>query len=138
MDTTTSATDRATFLPKHAPVTVLHLCADNDRNGNPRRCFAVLEAGTGRHVETIDEDYIGESALYGRYPWFHSSVALRHELVPAYAVRVDVAPAEYRRWMRREASPAGEVPSLDRIRARADRYAARFDYFGQPRARREV
>lgn len=123
-------TTRKPRLSKRAPVTVLHLCADNDRNGDPRRCFAVLERATGYHVETIDEGYEGEGALYKRYPWFHHSVAHRHGLTPAYATRVNTTPAEYRRWLRRFDA---DVSSVARIRRTADSYEARFDSLGHAR-----
>lgn len=111
-------------LPKHSPVIALHLRADVDVNGNPRRAFVVLDA-KGRHVETIDEGYYGDAALYSRYPWFHHSVAGRLGLESAYAVPMDVAPKEYRRWLKRE--PYEQTAAL---RERADRYAARYEDLG--------
>lgn len=114
-------------LPKRSPVSVLHVCAPNDVNGNPRRCYVVTSHEHG-FVETIDEGYEGEAALYSRYPWFHHRAAERLGLKPAYAHRVDVSASEYKREMRREG-----FQGTERIRDRADRYARRFDSFGQRR-----
>lgn len=96
-------------LPRVAPVTVLHLCADNDFSGNPRRCFAVLTT-TGRTVEVIDEGYGGESQVWARYPWFHHGAAHDLGITTAYAVTVDVAPAEYRRWIRQGKDLESDAP----------------------------
>lgn len=46
---------------------VLHLAAENDINGNPKRVFVVYD-DTGNIVETINEGYIGASAWYKKYP----------------------------------------------------------------------
>jgi hypothetical protein len=115
-------------LPVHSPVTALHVRADNDVNGNPRRCF-VVSTLDGLHVETLDEGYSGEAALFGRYPWFHSAPAGRLGLKRANGPqRIDVQVSEYRRMMRREGHEGTEA-----IRARANRYARRFDPFGHRR-----
>ena len=47
-------------------LTAIHLCAKNDRNGNPRRCYVVLNEH-GR-VGVVDEGYKGISGLYAKYP----------------------------------------------------------------------
>lgn len=116
-------------LPKRSPVIVTHVRANNDVNGNPRRCFVVRDLD-GAHVETIDEGYYGEAALYSRYPWFMHIAADRLGLKPAYAAMIDSTPSEYKRLLRASVHD-GTGPT--RIRDRADRYARRFDPFGQPR-----
>lgn len=116
-------------MPRRSPVIVTHYRANNDVNGNPRRCFNVRDLD-GKHVETIDEGYSGEAALYSRYPWFHHSAAHRLGLQPAYAAMVDTTPGEYKRLLRASVHE-GEGPA--RIRDRADRYARRFDPFGYRR-----
>lgn len=94
-------------------VIALHLCAKNDVNGNPRRCFVVLDA-RGRTVETIDEGYAGEGALYSRWPMFNWHSLRRHlgvspDLMQAgwvvYPHRVDVTATEYNCAMRRDPHP---------------------------------
>lgn len=63
-------------------MTTLHLCTTNDTNGNPRRIFVELYP-EGDIARWTDEGYEGPPS-WARYP-----------------VRIDVAPAEYRRWLRR-------------------------------------
>jgi hypothetical protein len=86
-------------LPRRSPVLVLHVRADNDRNGNPRRCFVVLTPA-GRLVSVIDEGYGGESVVHAAFPWFAHTVARRLGLETCYAVPIYATPAEYRRWLR--------------------------------------
>lgn len=46
----------------YRPAVVLHLCAPNDTNGNPRRVFVTIDDDgliTGRY----DEGYLGSSAV---------------------------------------------------------------------------
>jgi 3-dehydroquinate dehydratase len=121
------ASRRRVALPKRSPVTALHLCADNDVNGNPRRVFVVMNH-EGRFVEAIDEGYEGDGALYKRWPWFHSSVALRHDIKPAYTQRLDVEVSEYRRQLRRESYEGTEA-----VRRLADRYERAYDSLGHER-----
>lgn len=90
---------RAPRLPKVSPVVILHVRADNDSSGNPRRCFAVLTTA-GRTVAVHDEDYNGEGEVHARYPWFQHTAARDHGLRPSYAVTVNATPAEYKRWIR--------------------------------------
>lgn len=67
---------------------VLHLAADNDRNGNPRRCFVIFDE-EGRTIETIDEGYEGDRAWIKKYPGarplgrFATTPAQRRELLRA-------------------------------------------------------
>ena len=115
-----------TTIPKTCPVVIIHAKADNDRNGNPRRCFVVLDHA-GRLVETIDEGYSGTGELSMRWPWtnWHN---LRDEgfdepsNYTCYPVALDVPPAEYRRLMRRE--PDERTAAL---RAMGDRNARRVE-----------
>lgn len=112
-------------LPKTAPVVILHIRADNNASGNPRRCFVVLTPA-GRIVETIDEGYAGEGAVWARYPWYHHSAALRLGATCAYAVPVYVAPAEYKRFMRageHDAEDLHAMPDVLRVRQLAERCA---------------
>lgn len=104
-------------VPKQSPVTALHLRADHAPNGNPRRCFVVLDR-RGYFVEAIDEGYLGSSALSNRYPWFHSSVARDLGITPAYPEAIDVPVSEYKRQFRR--MPTDEA--CEAIKARADRF----------------
>lgn len=113
-------------LPKTSPVVVLHLRADNDRNGNPRRCFVIMTTA-GRLVEVHDEGYSGNQEVTARWPWFHHGYADDLKIEPAYMVSVDIAPAEYRRWIRagenRNAHRDDELPALRRLRQLGDRCA---------------
>jgi hypothetical protein len=97
-------------------VMALHLCADNDSNGNPRRCFVVLDKA-GRHVETIDEGYAGDGALYTRWPMFH------FRALGEFAGVDDVTPREYKRWLKRE--PYEDTESLRKWADRAEQVATR-------------
>lgn len=55
------------FYPDRRRVTALHLAADNDRNGNPRRCFVVFDRDANT-IAAIDEGYEGTHALTSCYP----------------------------------------------------------------------
>jgi hypothetical protein len=108
------------LIPARCPVTFTHLCADNDVNGNPRRCWIVTDH-QGRHVETLDEGYVGEGQLQARYPWtswhaLHSYGFAEPTQHTVYPQRIDVSPSEYKRMLRRESHEGTE-----RIRAMADR-----------------
>ena len=46
---------------------VFQLAASNDRNGNPRRLFLIVDTD-GNIVEAIDEGYNGTSAYELKYP----------------------------------------------------------------------
>jgi hypothetical protein len=108
------------IIPRRCPVTFLHLCADNDVNGNPRRCFVVTDH-QGRHVETLDEGYSGEGELQARYPWasWHALSRLGFDEPARFTVypqRIDVSPSEYKRALRRESDER-----TAKIRAMANR-----------------
>ena len=57
---------------------VLHFTAPNDRNGNPRRLWAVFTPA-GQLVAAYDEGYEGSHAI---------PVAIRHKAATCYAVPV--------------------------------------------------
>ena len=116
-------------------VTALHLCADHDPNGNPRRCFVVFDK-RGRHIETIDDAYRGEGALWERWPMFNSAHLGRFAGVDGAspmrdqiytqtrqrnAVRIDVSVSEYRRFLTRNNNPDDRTVKL---RAWADKAEA--------------
>ena len=63
---------------------VFHLRATNDVNGNPRRCFLVLDLSTGATLDCIDEGYSGRAAWQKRYPR------------AVEADSIEVTPREYR------------------------------------------
>ena len=46
---------------------VLHLAAQNDNNGNPKRVYVIYDE-SGCIVETINEGYQGSGAWYEKYP----------------------------------------------------------------------
>lgn len=70
----------------------VHICAPNDVNGNPQRCFAVLQ---GEDVlAVIDEGYEGEGALRG----LRASLRASH-YIPVSPHRVNVSVTEYKRWL---------------------------------------
>lgn len=78
----------------------LHLAAPNDRNGNPRRLFAVLD-DQGRWYDMIEEGYEGEAALYRRHQKF--------------LARVEISPSEYKR-LRKISTVVGRARA-DKVRA---------------------
>src|SRR5689334_5837370 len=70
----------------HAMKQALHLCTTNDRNGNPRRLFAIVD---GYQVyDVLEEGYEGEAPLQRNYP----------DQWRAGAVRIEVSVTEYKRW----------------------------------------
>ena len=84
--------------------TFLHLCANNDYNGNPQRAY-VLTNEAGEYVAAWDEGYLGSDAVPGVW---------RRE---AYAAdRLAVTVREYKRVLKQLPSPAWdyEVPGYAR------------------------
>lgn len=70
----------------------IHICAPNDENGNPQRCYAVVSTrpeSNGTVLAVVDEGYEGEHALQ-QAGWERCGVA--HE-------RINVSVEEYRRWL---------------------------------------
>jgi len=66
---------------------ILHLCANNDPNGNPQRVFVAIDTRSGEILETMDEGYRGSVAWRERYPngvegpRFYTSKSEYHSLV---------------------------------------------------------
>jgi hypothetical protein len=71
-------------------VNVIHICAPNDRNGNPQRCYLVLDSENS-NVIAYDIGYRGTDCL-------PDDKAIQNAVY--YANRVNVSPAEYRRILR--------------------------------------
>lgn len=46
----------------------IQLDAGHDANGNPRRCYVVLDAVTQAVVDIIGEQYDGDAGLRAKYP----------------------------------------------------------------------
>jgi len=67
---------------------VIHCCATNDHNGNPRRCY-VLVNNHGTKCAVWDEGYEGHHAVH---PDFREAAAI--------ADRVKVTPREYRKLLK--------------------------------------
>lgn len=65
----------------------LHLCASNDRNGNPRRCFVVIDK-YGSVIDVIDEGYSGKAAVTRKWPSVKEGP------------RINVPPKEYRSYLK--------------------------------------
>lgn len=55
------------YYPDRRRVTALRIAADNDRNGNRRRCWIVFD-GDGNTIAAVDEGYEGTAALRRHYP----------------------------------------------------------------------
>lgn len=66
----------------------VYMNAGNDRNGNPRRGWLVLDSDTGEALDYVDEGYLGPAALALAHPGAVSSP------------RIMVTPAERRGWKR--------------------------------------
>lgn len=64
----------------------VRLSAENDNNGNPRRCYVVMD-DEGKAIEVIDEGYEGRSIVTGKYPGAQEG--------PTIHVKV----GEYREWI---------------------------------------
>ena len=85
---------------------ILHLCAKNDSNGNPRRLF-VLSNEDGRFIAVWDEGYKGSDAVPGE---FRKDAYL--------AQRLDIPTAQYNKLRRTLPSPdyAHEVEGYSHLR----------------------
>lgn len=67
--------------PATPPHVVIHLCAKNDRNGNPRRCYVVIR--TDQTVLGVyREGYLGIHSVPPEYR-DAASMALRIESTPS-------------------------------------------------------
>lgn len=74
----------------HEPTMFQHLKAGHDTNGNPRRCFVILD-NTGTVLDVIDEGYAG------RPLWLRDLVELPN---------VTVSAGEYRSFLKMAAKVA--------------------------------
>lgn len=71
------------------PTLAVYIDANNDRNGNPRRGWMVVDQD-GNTLAFVDEDYSGRASLTRRFPG-----------VPETG-RIAVTPGEYRSMLRAE------------------------------------
>jgi len=85
---------------------ILHVCAKNDVNGNPRRAY-VLSNDEGAYVAIWDEGYKGSDAVPGD---FRDAAYLSQ--------RFDVTVTEYKQLLRRLPSPkyAYQVQGYEHLR----------------------
>ena len=65
---------------------VIHICAPNDTNGNPRRCYAVYRHD-GTLLAVVDEGYRGWTEALKPWPGFIE------------LCRINVKAGEYRDWI---------------------------------------
>ena len=68
----------------------IRLCAKNDRNGNPRRVYVLLDS-EGQIVRVVNEGYLGSGALDGIL-----DPAVHRSLICDFST----TPGEYRRLLR--------------------------------------
>lgn len=84
-----------------------HYCANNDKNGNPQRCYVLINP-EGDQVAAWDEGYLGSDAVPGIWRRM------------AYdADRINVSVKDYKRLLRTLPSPAwaSEVPGYAHLAA---------------------
>ena len=67
---------------------ILHLTATNDKNGNPRRLWARMDAG-GRIITVWPEGYSGENAI-----------PKGHRDIDRMGCTIEITPKEYRRLLK--------------------------------------
>jgi hypothetical protein len=86
---------------------IKHFCAANDVNGNPQRCYVLVDED-GRNLAAWDEGYLGDHAVPGIW---------RRE---AYAAeRIDCSMRWYRKMLRTLPSPAYacDLPGYSHLRS---------------------
>lgn len=85
---------------------IKHMCADNDKNGNPRRIYALIDE-EGYYVAAWDEGYKGSDAVPGE--WRRAAY---------HAERARISVKEYNRIRREVPSPdyASDVPGYAHLR----------------------
>ena len=85
---------------------IQHLCADNDRNGNPRRIYALVDE-EGYYLAAWNEGYHGHHAVPG--PWRQAAYEARPR---RFSVR------EYNRVLREVPTYqwAHDVPGYEHLR----------------------
>jgi len=86
-----------TKLDPRAISAIIHAKTTNDANGNPRRCFILLN-GEGSALAVVDEAYLGDDAWHRL---IRPRADGRHvrDGVEASAYSIRVTPAEYRRLL---------------------------------------
>lgn len=86
---------------------ILHLCARNDLNGNPRRVYVLRDTESGKYLAAWDEGYKGSDAVPGE---------LRKAAYHSYCERIKVS--EYKQLLRTLPSPdyAYEVEGYSHLR----------------------
>lgn len=78
----------------HESMQVVHICAKNDKNGNPRRLYLLIH---DKGIVAIDEGYTGYSVLgeylkkQGVYNYFNGLELLR----------IEVPTSEYKRLLKK-------------------------------------
>jgi len=84
---------------------IQHYCAQNDRNGNPRRCYVLLDHGNP--VAAWDEQFYGHAAVPG--VWRDDAY---------HAERINCTIAKYKQLLRTLPSPnwAHDVPGYSHLR----------------------
>jgi len=86
---------------------IKHLCALNDRNGNPQRLYVLVDDESGDYVAAWDEGYHGYQAVPGR--WRDAAYQ---------ADRQSISVKDYNKIRRSLPSPdyAYEVPGYSHLR----------------------
>lgn len=91
-------------------IAVLYLDAGNDRNGNPRRGYLLVDSTTGANVAYADEGYDGSRCLFDAVSQFSTNIGGPNysEMVEALYVRrterIRIAPSYRTRLLRDEAN----------------------------------
>jgi hypothetical protein len=67
-----------------------HLCAPNDRNGNPRRLWVLYSKGTGDVFEVINEGYGGRPTVCDA----------RRVKTATEVAQIQISTKEYNNWCR--------------------------------------
>lgn len=86
---------------------VKHYCTQNDHNGNPRRCYVLIDSETNDPIAVWDEEYYGHHAVPGI--WREAAY---------HAPRIDCSVRQYNKLLRTLPSPkwAHDVPGYSHLR----------------------
>jgi hypothetical protein len=86
----------------------IHYCAQNDRNGNPQRCYVLLDPDDNAPIAAWNEGYYGHDAVPG--VWRRSAYQ---------AERIDCSVRKYKELLRTLPSPnwAHDVPGYSHLRS---------------------
>ena len=86
----------------------IRYCAQNDRNGNPQRCFVLLDPDDNTPIAAWNEGYYGHDAVPG--VWRRSAYQ---------AERIDCSVRKYKELLRKLPSPnwAHDVPGYSHLRS---------------------